>query len=127
MSRRGVGILHGDELKLPWRPGERLRGLLARRHERWESTCRQCGLCCYEKERQGRTVVTDFRHPCRFLDVSTRRCTVYDKRFSVCPQCRRMTVLHALFVRWLPGQCGYVQRFRPGARAAGSDGRRRIA
>jgi hypothetical protein len=23
-----------------------------------------------------------------------------------------MTVLHAMFVRWLPASCGYVQRYR---------------
>jgi uncharacterized cysteine cluster protein YcgN (CxxCxxCC family) len=23
-----------------------------------------------------------------------------------------MTILHALFVRWLPDTCGYVQRYR---------------
>jgi uncharacterized protein len=85
----------------------------ARRRARWESLCRRCGLCCYEKERQGRIVTTDFRKPCRYLDISSRRCTVYGKRFEVCEHCKRMTVVHALFVKWLPPQCGYVKRFRP--------------
>jgi uncharacterized cysteine cluster protein YcgN (CxxCxxCC family) len=104
-------------------PRARVRTALARRGARWESLCRKCGLCCYEKERQGRTVVTNFRRPCRYLDISTRRCTVYDHRFEACPQCGRMTILHALFVPWLPAQCGYVQHFR---RAAGP-ARRTIA
>jgi len=99
-------------------PAASIRAALARRSARWESLCRRCGLCCYEKERQGRSVVTDFRRPCRYLDISTRRCTVYDHRFDACPQCGRMTVLHALFVKWLPPQCGYVQRFRPRRAAA---------
>ena len=126
MKWQRSGTVHGHAFKVPWRPGSGLRALVARRRARWEGTCRRCGQCCYEKERQGRTVVTDFRHPCRFLDVSTRRCTVYDRRFSVCPQCKRMTIFHAVFVPWLPVQCGYVQRFRPRVRAAGA-ARRRIA
>jgi len=118
MNGRGPGRFVNDALKVPWRPGSGASAFLARRRARWEGTCRRCGQCCYEKERQGRTVTTDFRRPCRFLDISSRRCTVYDHRFAACPQCRRMTLLHALFIPWLPEQCGYVQRFRPGARAA---------
>ena len=118
MKACGTPTGKGDELKVRRSPGANLRAFLARRRERWERTCRRCGECCYEKERRGRTVVTDFRRPCRFLDVSSRRCTVYERRFSACPQCRPMTILHALFVPWLPAQCGYVQRFRPGARSA---------
>lgn len=101
-------------------PATPIRAALARRRARWESLCRRCGLCCYEKERQGRTVITNFRRPCRYLDVSSRRCTVYDHRFDVCPECRRMTILHALLVKWLPPQCGYVQRFRPRRGTAGT-------
>ena len=102
------------------------REALARREARWEALCRQCGLCCYEKERRERMapggrrrreVVTDFRKPCRYLDISSRRCTVYAERFHACRECRRMTVRHALFVKWLPPRCGYVQRYRPGAGA----------
>ena len=89
------------------------RAATARRRARWESLCRRCGMCCYEKERQGRTVITNLRKPCRYLDISSRQCTVYDRRFSLCAECGRMTVRHALFVSWLPAQCGYVQRYRP--------------
>ncbi|MGO9309942.1 MAG: hypothetical protein ACLQDL_13065 [Spirochaetia bacterium] len=90
---------------------------------RWEARCRRCGLCCYEKEYRGRTVVTNFSRPCRYLDLPSRMCTVYEKRFDVCAQCKKMTILHAVFVRWLPPTCGYVQHYRPW-RAAG---RRRLA
>jgi uncharacterized cysteine cluster protein YcgN (CxxCxxCC family) len=88
------------------------RAALRPRRARWESHCRRCGLCCYEKERRGSTVVTDYRHPCVYLDVATRLCTVYEKRFAVCAQCRPMTLFHALFVTWLPPTCGYVRRYR---------------
>jgi uncharacterized cysteine cluster protein YcgN (CxxCxxCC family) len=82
------------------------------RSARWEALCLRCGKCCYEKDIEGLKVVTNYRRPCVHLDISTRLCTVYENRFKLCPQCRRMTLRHAMFVRWLPESCGYVRRFR---------------
>ncbi len=82
------------------------------RHARWESYCHQCGKCCYEKDSHGLKVVTNYKKPCLYLNTVTHLCMVYDKRFTVCGACRRMTLRHALFVRWLPESCGYVRRFR---------------
>jgi uncharacterized cysteine cluster protein YcgN (CxxCxxCC family) len=87
---------------------------LADRRSRWESLCLRCGRCCYEKDMRGGRYVTNERRPCAHLDTRTRQCTVYATRFQECAQCRRMTVAHALFVRWLPDSCGYVQCFRFG-------------
>ena len=80
--------------------------------KRWEALCRRCGQCCYEKERtpQGLIVLPD--RPCEFLDTGTRLCRVYADRFRLCPRCRRMTLLKALFLSYLPADCGYVQVFR---------------
>jgi uncharacterized protein len=90
----------------------RLQSARRERRERWEGLCKRCGLCCYEKEIQGFSVVTNMRRPCLHLDTSTRQCSIYENRFDVCAQCRKMTLRHALFVRWLPETCGYVQRYR---------------
>lgn len=90
----------------------RLATVLARRTSRWEALCTRCGLCCYEKERRGAAVLTNYRRPCRYLDENTRVCTVYESRFRVCPECRRMTIFHAMFVPWLPETCGYVSHYR---------------
>lgn len=96
---------------------DRVRRTLAERRARWEAICRQCGQCCYEKEIRGLSAaVTNYRRPCIHLDTITRTCTVYENRFETCSQCRRMTLWHALFVRWLPESCGYVQRYRMWAR-----------
>ena len=92
--------------------GGGIRAARARRKARWESHCLRCGLCCYEKEGRGRSVVTNYRRPCVHLDVATRLCTVYENRFEICAQCRRMTLVHALFVKWLPQGCGYVRQYR---------------
>jgi hypothetical protein len=89
------------------------RAIRARR-ARWDAICRRCGSCCYEKDRRGIAIVTNWRAPCRFLEESTRLCTVYDKRFRACPECRKLTIVHALFAPYLPSTCGYVRRFRPG-------------
>jgi hypothetical protein len=95
----------------------RLRERLAGRRLRWESICRQCGACCYRKEWRGAALAVLWDAPCRFLDTSSMRCTVYERRFHACPDCRRMTLGHAFFTSWLPDTCGYVRAFRrwPGA------------
>ena len=100
-----------------------LREARMKRKARWEALCRRCGLCCYEKEYRGTNVVTNFSRPCRHLDAASRLCTVYESRFETCAQCRKMTILHAMFVRWLPPACGYVRHYR----LRWTAGRRRLA
>jgi uncharacterized cysteine cluster protein YcgN (CxxCxxCC family) len=90
----------------------RLRKLIQARREWWESLCRQCGACCYRKEWHGASLRVNWNSPCQYLDTARRRCTVYERRFQVCPDCRRMTLAHALFTSWLPAGCGYVRAFR---------------
>jgi uncharacterized cysteine cluster protein YcgN (CxxCxxCC family) len=84
------------------------------RRARWDAICRKCGSCCYEKDRRNGAIVTDWRAPCRFLEESTRLCMVYEKRFRACPECKKMTIVHALFAPYLPETCGYVRKFRRG-------------
>jgi len=105
----------------------RIRRALEDRRTRWESICLRCGCCCYEKEYRGRTLVANYRKPCPHLDTHTHACRVYAARFEACVRCRKMTIVHALFVKWLPDTCGYVQHYRVrrkvrpfGAPAAGS-------
>jgi len=90
----------------------RLRRLIAARRDRWESLCHQCGACCYRKEWHGASLRVNWSSPCQYLDTASRRCTVYERRFRVCPDCRRMTLLHAMFTSWLPAGCGYVRAYR---------------
>jgi uncharacterized protein len=88
------------------------RARLPMRFPAWESLCLRCGLCCYEKETAGGLVVTNYSRPCLYLDTTTHLCMVYDQRFTVCANCRPMTLWHAFFVSWLPASCGYVRHFR---------------
>lgn len=75
----------------------------------WENICNQCGQCCFEKwiEGDGRVHVTPI--PCRYLDVVTRQCKVYHKRFKVGEGCIKLTPEIVKTLNWLPEDCGYVR------------------
>ena len=92
----------------------RISDYIRMRRARWDSICNRCGLCCYERVRRSGCLVIKYDSPCQFLDTETKLCTVYDYRFKVCPECRKVTIFHALFSRYLPDSCGYVQAYRRG-------------
>lgn len=72
----------------------------------WESLCRRCARCCYEKiEFEGQVYYTD--EPCEFLDLKTKLCRVYAGRDIERPGCARLTAEN---VRkgFLPADCPYV-------------------
>ncbi|MCK4542392.1 MAG: hypothetical protein KAU17_09170 [Spirochaetales bacterium] len=89
-----------------------LKAFFYKRKQRWESLCKGCGLCCHEKEISRAVVYLDLDSPCLYLNKSTNRCRVYQNRFAICRECRKMTLLHALFSRHLPPTCGYVQHYK---------------
>ena len=76
----------------------------------WESICRRCGECCFERVyEEDDTLVASTK--CEFLDPVTRRCIVYEQRFEVCHDCIGLTDKNLLTFDWLPDTCGYVVRF----------------
>ncbi len=82
----------------------------------WESHCRRCGECCFEKliEEDGTIFYTSTA--CRFLDLSSRECRVYHKRFKMGEGCIKLTPEIVKSVRWLPPDCGYVKFLNRGPR-----------
>jgi len=70
-----------------------------------EALCRRCGRCCYEKLIVGRTVITT-NIPCKYLDLKTRLCTVYEQRSEVNPSC--IDVEQGLKMGVFPADCPYV-------------------
>jgi len=59
---------------------------------------------------------------CRHLDIHSRECRVYHKRFEVGEGCMLLTPEVVASVRWLPDECGYVQHARksaPGPKVSG--------
>ena len=73
----------------------------------WESLCKQCGLCCFEKIEDERGNIFYTRTPCRYLDVVSRHCAIYERRFTINPTCIKLTPELARTLRWLPSDCGY--------------------
>jgi uncharacterized protein len=72
----------------------------------WESRCRRCGRCCYEKiEYEGELYYTDI--PCEKLDLNTRLCTVYENRETERPGCVALTP-EIVRKGILPADCPYV-------------------
>jgi uncharacterized cysteine cluster protein YcgN (CxxCxxCC family) len=73
----------------------------------WENICERCGLCCFEKIEDERGNIFFTRTPCRYLDVVTRECRVYERRFAVNPECVKLTPELVGELRWLHDGCAY--------------------
>ena len=80
--------------------------------EQWEGICEQCGLCCFEKleDEDGRILFTST--PCRYLDIDTRRCKIYTKRFKINPECVQLTPELVKDLKWLHRSCGYKKALK---------------
>ena len=76
--------------------------------DQWETLCRGCGMCCFEKIEDERGTIFYTQTPCRYLDVVTRQCRIYDNRFTINPECVKLTAELVPTLRWLPRDCGYV-------------------
>lgn len=73
----------------------------------WEDICRRCGECCFEKWIDGDGRVRETRIACRHLDIVTRECRVYHKRFDVGENCVELTPEVVRSASWLPRDCSY--------------------
>ena len=73
----------------------------------WDSRCKQCGECCFEKIEDDRGNIFYTRTACRFLDVVSRECKIFKRRFEINPGCIKLTPELVQTLRWLPRSCGY--------------------
>ncbi|NVN99939.1 MAG: hypothetical protein HXX17_11495 [Geobacteraceae bacterium] len=76
----------------------------------WESKCNQCGFCCFEKYENDNGTIFYSQTPCRYLDIVTRECKVYNRRFEINPDCIQLTPELVSSLKWLHPQCGYKQK-----------------
>ena len=72
----------------------------------WESRCRRCGQCCFEKvEHDGRVYYSNT--PCDRFDLQTRTCSIYPRRHELKPECMPLNT-ETLHYGILPADCPYV-------------------
>lgn len=76
----------------------------------WENLCHRCGECCFEKWVDDTGNIHPTAIPCRFLDIITRECKVYHKRFEVGEGCVKLTPQVVETVQWLPEGCAYLRQ-----------------
>lgn len=75
----------------------------------WESICRKCGKCCYEKIDLGAGEIVYTSEPCEHLDPDSNLCKVYARRHEVVPECMSLTEALVRTLHWLPEDCAYVE------------------
>jgi len=75
----------------------------------WEALCDGCGRCCLNKLEDpdtGEVALTSVA--CRLLDSETCRCSQYDIRKQIVPECIVMTPgTIAKHAYWMPETCAY--------------------
>ncbi|HIJ86748.1 MAG TPA: hypothetical protein HPP97_03580 [Desulfuromonadales bacterium] len=76
----------------------------------WDRRCKQCGSCCFEKIEDERGNIFYMQSACRFLDIGSRRCKIYERRFEINPGCVQLTPELVQSLRWLPRSCGYRRK-----------------
>lgn len=74
----------------------------------WESLCDGCGLCCQirvEDIDSGEIALSNAA--CRYLCLSTHRCTDYPNRRKNVDDCVKITPDNVHDLAWLPHTCAY--------------------
>lgn len=74
----------------------------------WEMLCDGCGRCCLQKLKHPTTgKVTYTWVSCYLLDIETGRCSDYELRHVLVPDCLKLKPSNILKLRWLPRSCAY--------------------
>jgi len=77
-------------------------------HEQWESLCDGCGRCCLQKLKNPTTGKVYYTWvACLLLDIQTCRCTDYELRHILVPDCLSLGADNIPKLRWLPKTCAY--------------------
>ena len=76
--------------------------------QEWESLCDGCAQCCLAKIEDVDTGVVHYTDvACRYLNADTCRCTAYERRTVVVPDCVRLTPGNLDQLPWMPETCAY--------------------
>ena len=79
--------------------------------QQWESLCDGCARCCLHKledEDTGEVYYTSVR--CRYLDEERCRCSDYQRRSILMPNCVHLDRESIDAFHWLPATCAYRLR-----------------
>ncbi len=89
-------------------PFWRLKKLVQMTGEEWESLCDGCARCCLHKLEYKDGDAIDYTDiACRLLDIGSCRCTAYENRRNLVPDCRALTPETVRSTAWLPPSCAY--------------------
>ena len=77
--------------------------------DEWEALCDGCGKCCLTKLEDADTAEVAYTNvACRLFDDATCRCSQYDIRKSIVPDCVIITPESiAKTAYWMPTTCAY--------------------
>jgi uncharacterized cysteine cluster protein YcgN (CxxCxxCC family) len=76
--------------------------------EEWESLCDNCGKCCLHKLEDEDTGDIYFTSVvCNLIDLNTCRCTRYNERTRLVPDCLDLKQQGFTEYNWLPSTCAY--------------------
>lgn len=74
----------------------------------WESLCDGCANCCLQKLEDDSTGEVFYtRVVCRYLDEPNCRCTQYEDRHRLVPDCVWLKPEDVVAFHWLPTTCAY--------------------
>lgn len=76
--------------------------------EEWENICTHCGKCCLLKLQDDETeeiFYTDI--VCKYYDQEHGRCSVYENRCELVPECLKLTKDNIKNISWMPDSCAY--------------------
>ena len=77
----------------------------------WEELCDRCGVCCFEKIEDENGNIFFTQTPCRYLDVETRLCKIYERRFEINPECVKLSPDMIETLPWLHDRCAHMKKF----------------
>ncbi len=80
--------------------------------EEWENICNHCGKCCLFKLQDDDTGDIYYTNVmCKYYDEDKCRCSVYDKRCELVPECLKLTKDNVQNIEWMPETCAYRRLF----------------